>query len=177
MSLKTFRRATLAAALILMLVIGVSHFLGAFAPETPAAMPFQPVDFTQLRRPAAPDNYLLAPADIIHVPLDAEAPVFSLNIEDLQTDWNLMMAKQQGVIKTAENPDGLQLDYKLQVRDMKIPDFITVRFIPLRSDPATVSYSTIAIYSRSGAGPAGTGVNKKRVTDWLAQMPVQPMEQ
>jgi hypothetical protein len=129
--------------------------------------PVKPVDFATLQRPTSPNTYLVAPDGFTPVKSDAEAPVLGLSTEKLKANWEAMVARQPDVEKVAESADGLQIDYIQRTKLMRYPDWITVRFIPMPSDPETGDYATLAVYSRSVYGHGDMGANKARITKWL----------
>lgn len=129
--------------------------------------PLKPVDFTALERPSSPNTYLVAPDGFTPVRSDAEAPVLGMSAEKLKANWEAMVARQPSIEKVAESPDGLQIDYIQRTKLMHYPDWITVRFIPMPSDPETGDYATLAVYSRSVYGHSDMGANKARITKWL----------
>jgi len=146
-------------------VIAVGHF-GLFeAVFRPGAL--MPVDFATLQRPATPNTFLIAPQGFTPVMSDGEAPVYGVSVEKLKENWNAMIAAQPDVEKKGESADGLQIDYVQRTRLMRYPDWITVRFIPLPSNPETGNYSTVAVYSRSVYGHGDLGANQARVMAWL----------
>ena len=128
------------------------------------------VDFAKLERPKSPNTYLVAPDGFTPGPSDSEAPVFGVSAEKLRENWNAMIAGQPQVEKIAESPDGLQIDYIQRTKLMHYPDWITVRFIPMPSDPETGNYATLAVYSRSVYGYGDMGANKARVLAWLKRL-------
>jgi len=129
--------------------------------------PLVTVDFSKLTRPASPNTYLVAPEGFTTAKSDAEAPVLGMSAEKLKANWEAMVARQPDIEKVAESADGLQIDYIQRTKLMRYPDWITVRFIPMPSDPETGDYATLAVYSRSVYGYGDMGANKARITKWL----------
>ena len=121
-----------------------------------------PVDFATLQRPKCPNTYLVAPRGFTLVRNDLDAPTLGVPIEKLKVQWEQVIAAQPRIIKVAESGDGRQIDYIQRTRFMRYPDWITVRFIPLEGEQAT-----LAIYSRSVYGCGDLGANKARVQGWL----------
>ncbi len=139
---------------------------------TSAATPAQVGDLTKFDRAAHRtdhDSFFLAPTDMVKA--DANAPVFQLTLEDLQAAWKALMAAQPRLTQVGTSLNGMQIDYVQRSGVLRAPDLITVRFIPLRSDPATISFSTLAVYSRALTGLTGAGSNAARVRAWLGQIP------
>jgi uncharacterized protein (DUF1499 family) len=65
--------------------------------------------------------------------------------------------------RLARSENGLWTTYVVRSRVMGFPDYASVRVTGL--DEGT---STLAIFSRSRFGSSDLGVNKARVTNWLA---------
>jgi hypothetical protein len=124
-----------------------------------------PLDFSKLER--TPASYLVAPDGFTPGKSDGEAPVLGLSASKLQANWDAMIARQPGVVKAGQSEDGLQIDYIQRTGTLRLPDIITVRFIPLPSDPETGDYSTLAVYSRAIYGIGDAETQRARVTKWL----------
>jgi uncharacterized protein (DUF1499 family) len=59
----------------------------------------------------------------------------------------------------------LTSDYVERSRLMRVPDLVTMRFIP-----SGATRATLAIYSRSVYGYSDRGVNQRRVRAWLDRL-------
>ena len=161
------RIITISATLLVLLavVFGLGQaglFEKVFTPG-----PLAPVDVAKLERRAAPNDYLVAPDGFTPGKSDGEAPVLGVSAGKLKENWDAMMARQSGIEKVSESPDGLQIDYIQRSKLLRMPDRITVRFIPMPSDPETGNYATLAVYSRSVYGIGGMDAHRARVTAWL----------
>lgn len=161
-------RALAAAAIIgaLIVVALLAGAGGVLDGHTSANTPPPPIaDLSKEKPTQAPgrDGFFIAPTDMVKA--DANAPVYQLTLDDLQSAWKALMATQPGLTQVGTSLNGMQIDY------VQAQDAITVRFIPLRSDPATISFSTLAVYSRALTGRSAPGSNEARVRAWLGQIP------
>ena len=127
--------------------------------------------FNRAAAPPAHDSFFMAPADMVKA--DAVPPAFELTLEELQREWKTLMAAQPRLTQIGTSLNGLQIDYVQKSSFLRAPDIITVRFIPLRSDPATISFSNLAVYSRALTSLSRAGSNEARVRTWLGQLPGQ----
>jgi uncharacterized protein (DUF1499 family) len=94
---------------------------------------------------------------------DLASPVFALPWERLRDAWREIMAAQQNVVLVASERDATRLVYIQRSPFFRFPDIVTVEFVPLGAQR-----SSIAIDSRSRYGRGDFGVNRRRVTDWMA---------
>ncbi len=125
-----------------------------------------PLDFQHLTLRRSPNQYLVLPpglggAAAVH----AESPVFEGSAEMLRGRWKTMVERQPRVSRIREDAAAGQIECVERSRVMRFPDTITAEFIP-RGE----GRSTIAIYSRARYGYRDFGVNKARITSWLAQL-------
>ncbi|MDX2142362.1 MAG: DUF1499 domain-containing protein [Rhodospirillaceae bacterium] len=121
-----------------------------------------PVDFRALTLPESPNKYLIAPAGTTTAKADETAPSFAMPVADLKIKFLAMVAAQPNVEKLWESPDGLKFQYVQRTPIMRWPDIIDVQLL------AQDGGSTLALYSRSVYGYSDMGVNKARVTAWVA---------
>jgi uncharacterized protein (DUF1499 family) len=123
------------------------------------------IDFHTLQRHERPNQYLVCPPATCTATPDAVSPVYDVPVTVLRTTWLGMILQQPRVERLAVSADELQYDFVQRTRLLHFPDTITVRFIPLSS-----TRSTLAIYSRSHYGYSDFGVNRHRITSWLASV-------
>lgn len=123
------------------------------------------IDFASLRKGPRPNQYLVCPPGFCAEPPDRPAPEFAVSAATLRDRWQTMIASQPRTRDTDRNPEALQYDYVQRSFLFRFPDTITVRFIPLSSDRAT-----LAVYSRSRYGHSDLGVNRARIEAWLAAL-------
>lgn len=123
------------------------------------------IDFKTLKTPTRPNWYLVCPKDLCEGKQQQVSPVFKISLQQLQTAWTHLIAKQPRVTKIASNIDNTQMTYIQRSRIMHYPDTINIRLIAINPNE-----STIAIYSASHYGYSDMGVNKHRVQSWLNQL-------
>ena len=122
----------------------------------------KPVDFATLELSGKPNQYLVCPADLCAAAAHAEPPVFEVPAPKLAQAWAAVVAREPRVTRLAEDAAALQFDYVQRSALWRFPDIVTVRFIALSPETATV-----AVFSRAIYGYGDVGVNRKRVTAWL----------
>ncbi len=127
------------------------------------------LDFAELRLTDKPNQFLVCPPGSCEADPQADSPVFDVSVEQLRERWRDVVAAQPRVELLAEDEEGQQFDYVQRSARFRFPDIVTVRFISIAPDQ-----STLAIYSRSVYGRSDFGANKRRITNWLARLSVQP---
>ncbi len=125
-----------------------------------------PVDFATLALTPKPNQFLVCPPGYCAAGAHMLSPTFQGSAEDLRRRWLQMIAAQPRIEVGPADGEAMQYDYIQRTQVMRYPDSITVRFIPLTKDSAT-----LAIYSRSHYGRSDFGVNEARIRAWLAAMP------
>ena len=123
-----------------------------------------PLDFRSLTLRRSPNQYLVLPpgmggAAAIH----SESPVFDTSAELLRGRWKALVKRQPRISRFREDATAGQIECVERSRILRFPDTITAAFIPHGE-----GRSTIAIYSRARYGYRDFGVNKARITRWLA---------
>lgn len=123
------------------------------------------IDFATLERSTKPNQFVVCPPDLCKAKVDLESPTFDVSVEKLQTAWHdVAMAEPR--VELLSRDDGKQrYDYLQRSRLLRYPDIITIQLIATADGG-----STFAIYSRSLYGRSDFGVNKARVTDWIAKL-------
>ncbi len=149
------------AAIISTFLIGWERSMGMIMPPP---VP-EDIDFATLRLPDAPNRYLACPEHYCAAPPDRISPVFDMPVAALRGRWKKMLQNQPRITQARADETDLQHDIVQRSRFFRFPDSITVRFIPLPGER-----STLAIYSRSHYGRDDFGVNRERVTAWLAAL-------
>ncbi len=125
-----------------------------------------PIDFKTLQRSPRPNQYLVCPPDFCAATPDAISPVYEMPASTLRDRWLRVLARQPRVEQIAVSADGWQYDFIQRSWLFRLPDSITIRFVPLGDTRAT-----LAIYSRSHDGRSDFGVNRKRIEAWLKALP------
>ncbi|QDY68701.1 DUF1499 domain-containing protein [Qingshengfaniella alkalisoli] len=96
---------------------------------------------------------------------DAATPVFNEDAEGVLMAFDQIAMSTPRVIHLAGSVDTGMLTYEIRSLVWGFPDYLTVHAVP--DDGGT----SLAIWSRARYGKSDMGVNRKRVEDWLSQMP------
>lgn len=131
------------------------------AAGVPAAAP---LDLANLRRPASPNTALAAPPDLGPAP-DIASPRFDVPPPVLYAALRRVADIEPRVFLQARFDARLQAAYVARSAFWNFPDLIQVAAVPDGTGSRPV------IYSRSVYGRYDFGVNRKRVTAWLARLP------
>ncbi len=123
-----------------------------------------PMAMTHLQRPASPNTALAAPADTQPAP-DIITPPFALSAEKLYHAVRAMAVAQPRTFLAAEFPANHQVHFVARSAVFNFPDLITAQV-----NEAGPASSTLVLYSRSVYGYGDFGVNRKRLTAWLAAL-------
>lgn len=120
------------------------------------------VDPLAVEMSTSPNDYRVAPGELATGRVDREAPVYDERAIILAQAWDDFVLSQQDVVRIAGLPSELMMTYVQRTPRLKIPDYISVKFIDLGENR-----TTIAIYSRSRYGYGDMGVNKARIEGWI----------
>lgn len=135
---------------------------------TGARLDIGPTDFATLIRRASPNDALVCPPERCpHAKPDAVAPVYAMPPAQLLARLRRVALAEPGVEELPRGADsgGGALRLVQRSRLFRYPDTIDIEVFP-----AGAGGSTLAIYSRSLVGYGDMGVNRARVTRWLAQI-------
>lgn len=110
---------------------------------------------------STPNYDLRCPPDFCPNP-KAPSPVFDVPVDTLISAWKRVIARQPRVKLLDHDEKKACYDYAQRSKVFRFPDLITIQFIDLGNQ------SSFAILSRSIIGYSDLGVNKKRVTTWIA---------
>jgi uncharacterized protein (DUF1499 family) len=161
----------------LLLVAGVVAYLllekrpgyGAWyglAKLTGAPLDIGPVDWATLTRHATPNDTLVCPpARCPNAQADWEPKIYPVSPDELLGRLRRVALSEPD---TRELPDGNRdraVRFLQLTRLMRFPDTIDAEVLP-----AGDNQSTLAIYSRSLLGRKDFGVNRARLTRWLAAL-------
>jgi len=118
--------------------------------------------FAALARATTPNNFLVCPQDYCAAKADMISPTINLSATEFR-DRSLAIFKRQPRTRLI-GQDVTTMRYVFEVRSLLIgfPDTVTIRFIPLGDNRAT-----LAIYSRSHYGRSDLGVNEERIRRWI----------
>ena len=148
-------------AIILAVIVGgyLTMFMIATAAHDPADWHHDPLTI-----PASetPNDYRIAPPDLTEQKIDRDAPIYSARPLVVAQAFDQFALSQRDTVRIAGLPPELMMTYVQHTETLKMPDYISVKFIDLGNDT-----STIAIYSRSRFGYGDLGVNKERVERWI----------
>lgn len=112
-----------------------------------------------------PHSYRVAPPALTEEFVDFPAPVYTANPTLMAKAFDDFVLRQPKTIRFAGSPEEGWMTYVQRSPRLNFPDYISVKFIDLNG-----GNSTVAIYSRSRFGYDDMGVNKARVTAWLASL-------
>ncbi len=156
------QRMAIYMVLAVLLVIGAFYVRAITAGDVPEDWHIDPLTVT---RPSSPNTYYVAPQSMVADKVDLEAPVYALPAATLAKAFNDYVITQPNTHVLAGGVDQLWITYVQRTPVLKMPDYITVKFIELENGT-----STLAIYSRSRFGYGDMGVNKARIDLWLQSL-------
>ncbi len=144
--------------LVLSLLI-IAGFLASIrlAPSDPDVWHADP---QEAKKPRKPNAFILRPDSEKH-----PAPEFAMSAEALAQAFDDLVMSDAGVSRLAGAPKDLFVTYIARTRLIGYPDYVSVRFLDLGNDRAT-----LAIFSRARFGYRDFGVNRKRVLGWLDRL-------
>ncbi len=156
------QRMAIYLVLAVLLVIGAFYVRAVTAGHDPAIWHVDPLI---VERPASPNTYYVAPQAMVDAGVDLEAPVYAAPAAIMAKAFDDFVLTQPNIIPLVSAEGGLWVTYVQRTPVLKMPDYISVRFIDLEG-----GRSTIALYSRSRYGYGDMGVNKARVDLWLQSL-------
>lgn len=134
-------------------------FLISTAPHDPEVWHIDPL---VAETSDTPNAFRMAPAGSTPQRIDAIAPVYSEKPLVLAQAFDEFALSQRATVRIAGLPPELMMTYVQRSEKLKMPDYLTIRFIDLGEGK-----STIAVYSRARYGYSDMGVNKARVERWV----------
>jgi uncharacterized protein (DUF1499 family) len=145
----------------------LAWILGLFLPACAAAgatgLPIPLLlDLTHIERPASPNTALAAPAGWTPKP-DIVTPVYPVPPDRLLAAVAQVAGAQPRTFRAAAYPDAGQIHWVVRSAVFNFPDLVTAQAMPHDSDE-----STLLLYSRSVYGYGDFGMNRQRLTGWLA---------
>ncbi|HEX4261915.1 MAG TPA: DUF1499 domain-containing protein [Acetobacteraceae bacterium] len=150
-------------AMLLGLVLPACGQAGAAGVPAPT-----PIDFAHLVRPASPNTALAAPASFSPKP-DLVTPAYPLTPETLFARARAVAQSEPRTYLQAAFPDRMQADYVARSAVFNFPDLVTVQVLPANDGTAR-----LVLWSRSVYGRSDFGVNRKRLTTWIAALDPTP---
>ncbi len=164
------RRKTIIALSLLPLAAGATTFL-ALGPDRFWRLggdpDLGPVAFETLRRRATPNDALACPPGFCMARGDLVPASYAMSARDLRAAFARAIAAEPHVAQVASDDATLSDRYVQRSPRLGFPDTIVVRFLD-RPEGG----STLALYSRSKFGLGDGGVNRARITRWLARLSV-----
>ena len=143
----------------------VGLLLPACAGQGAAGLPVPPpMDFARISRPSSPNTALAAPDGFAPKP-DLITPAYDVPPAKLFAAISAVAAGQEHIFPQVDYPDRLQAHYVARSALLNFPDLIAVQVVPDGD-----ARSRLILYSRSVYGQSDFGVNKKRLTAWLAAL-------
>ena len=127
------------------------------------------VDPLEVEACTSPNCFRVAPDGSTTERIDEVAPVYADRGIILAQAFHDFALTQRSTQHVAGLPTGQHMTYVQRSERLKMPDYISVKFIDLENDT-----STIAIYSQSRYGYGDLGVNEARVKAWLTAL--EPFE-
>ena len=123
------------------------------------------IDPLVVELPTSPNKYYVAPQSMVEATVTLEAPVYSIPASVVSRAFNDYVLSQPNASTISTSADELWITYVQRTPTLRMPDYITVKFIDLENGK-----STLVIYSRSRFGYGDMGVNKARVDLWLQSL-------
>lgn len=109
-----------------------------------------------------PNDYRIAMRDMTRERVDTEPPTYSERPLVLAQAFDRFALSQRDTIRIAGLPPELMMTYVQHTETLKMPDYVTIKFIDLGD-----GRSTVALYSRSRYGYGDMGKNKERAERWI----------
>lgn len=122
------------------------------------------MDMAHIARPASPNTALAAPAGSRPVP-DLVTPYFPVPAPQLYALVVAVAEEQPRTFIAAEYAAEQQAHFVVRSAVLNFPDLITAQVAP-----AGPGGSTLVLYSRSVYGYSDMGVNRRRLSTWLAAL-------
>jgi uncharacterized protein (DUF1499 family) len=128
-------------------------------------LPMPPLmDTAHITRPSSPNTALAAPSGF-QPPPDIVTRIYKLSADQLYQAAGSVAAAQPRTYLAAAYPAQRQIHYVVRSALLNFPDLVMVQVMPAGADD-----STLLVYSRSVYGYSDMGVNRARVTAWLAAL-------
>jgi uncharacterized protein (DUF1499 family) len=129
--------------------------------------PPQPIDLQRIERPASPNTALAAPAGFAPPP-DVVTPTYPMTAGRLYDAVRAVAADQPRTFLAADFAAERQTHWVVRSAAFNFPDLITAQVSDAGPDG-----STLVLYSRSVYGRSDLGVNRQRLSTWLAALRIR----
>lgn len=124
------------------------------------------VRFENVEPVSTPNSYLVCPKELCTSRMPDMVPeVYKVSAAELMQLARETWSDEPGTRLVHDSPAALTLRFVQRSKIMRFPDTISVRFIPVNEQQAT-----IALYSRSQIGYSDLGANEDRAELWLGQL-------
>lgn len=156
----------IAVAVIVLIVAGLGLAVRVYMSRDAeiALAPGERVVIRELRDPLPGNSFLACPPDYCAATA-APSPIFALPVGRLAEAWRHMLAAEPEVFPVASDPEAHRFTVIQRTRLLHFPDIVTIEFVALGPDRAS-----LAVYSRARYGHGDFGANRRRVTRWLARL-------
>jgi uncharacterized protein (DUF1499 family) len=134
------------------------------APGATGLPPPRPIDMSHFERPASPNTALAAPSGFTPAP-DIVTPQYAVPAQHLYEEVLAVAEGQPRTFLASNDRPRLQAQFVARSAWLNFPDLIVAQV-----NAAGPDASTLALYSRSVYGYGDFGVNRARVTSWLAAL-------
>jgi len=112
-----------------------------------------------------PNDYRIALRSLTEERVDTEPPIYAERPLVLAQAFDQFAFSQRDTNRIAGLPPELMMTYVQYTETLKMPDYLTVKFIDLGDGT-----STVAIYSRSRFGYGDMGMNERRAQSWIRSL-------
>ena len=156
------QRMAIYLILAIVAIIGALYLRAATVSHDPAVWHVDPYTIT---RPVSPNTYYVSTQSMVEATVDREAPIYTASAQVMARAFDDYVTTQPSVTRIAGSVEEAWLTYVQRTPVLRMPDYISVKFIDFEDGGSTVS-----IYSRSRFGYGDMGVNKARVDLWLQSL-------
>jgi hypothetical protein len=145
------------------LAIGLRLYMGRAAEDR--LRQGEDIALADFRGPLPQNGFLACPADYCPIASDMTSPALPLSIDRLGELWPRVVQDEPRLVTVAAEPERRRLVLIQHSAGFRFPDVITVEFVALGPEQAS-----LAIYSRARYGKLDFGVNRRRVEGWFARL-------
>ena len=118
---------------------------------------------------SSPNCFRVAPEGSTDERIDEIAPIYGDRAIVLAQAFHDFALTQRATQHVAGLPTGQHMTYVQRSERLKVPDYVSVKFVDLADNT-----STVVLYSRSRYGYGDLGVNEARVRAWISAL--EPFE-
>lgn len=123
------------------------------------------VEFDRLQRAPSPNDALACPVNLCQAPADFVTQPVEMTADQLAVRVADMLPLEVRTERVARDESGYRFVFVQRSRLFRFPDTVNILVVPVGE-----TQSTLAIYSRSNYGYGDLGVNRARITAWLAKL-------